>query len=232
VVRVNPKRADLRLSKAQLAVFREHEWLVKRMVKRYGGSCPNIHLDDMLQHGRIALVRGIRSLGPSARNPGALLWLSVRSAAIGFLWGRNRFGSAEARDAAEHLSLDETVGVGEDGSFTRWDLFESDLAELELQSDLPCWNETKVMHELLAAAETLEPRERRFLLLRFGAGQPLQMAARRMGISAVLAKRLQRSGVKKLRAHFAQRGYKPLDQDAPVPNFGNPEGNPRSKRKR
>ena len=101
-----------------------------------------------------------------------------------------------------------------------------------MNSERPFWNQNGVLHELVRAADLLDPRERRLMLLRFGAAQPLQMAARRMGISATLAKRLQRSGVKKLRAHFSSRGYATLADDAPLPKDGNSNGNPRSKRKR
>lgn len=229
---MNPHRSDLRLNPRQLELFDSHLWLIRRAVKRYGRWCTDLHFEDFKQHCRLGLCRAVKNLNVSIREPGAVLWMGVRQAAIGFLFGRSRFGSAEARDAAQHVSLDETVGVGEDGSFTRLDLFESDLAQIEINSERPWRNESAVFYELLRAAENLEPRERRFLLLKFGAGQGLQQAARRMGISTALGKRLQRSGVRKMRAHFAARGYRALAADARIPADGNRNGCPKENRKR
>ena len=100
-----------------------------------------------------------------------------------------------------------------------------ELAEREIAADPGADRLNRRLADLrkaIARLPGLDCRERRALRLRFVLGLDQQAAAARMGFSGAFLKVIVRSGVRKLRAHFASAGALPVT--APLPNHGNENG--------
>jgi RNA polymerase sigma factor (sigma-70 family) len=213
-----PNRTDLRLNRKQQKLFDDHLWLIWRVVKRYGASCPENYFDDMLQHCRVALAYTAATWKPNGHEFGAKAWLRCRDAAREFLRGRKKFGSAAMRNAANlELSLDDVVATENGEEVTRLSRVEVKQADQDYQEGCALRNQEAALVEIAEALKELSPQERCVIQLRFSKGLSRPHIAKRLRLSVPTVNRIQRSAVRQLRRALSARGYPALPETAAIP---------------
>ena len=152
---------------------------------------------------------------------GAYVWPKLCSAARDFLFGRRRFNSAALKNAERHeRAADETISRTNEGEqVTRGERAQQNLAKREVNRNVSDDRHNALLHDLrqaLQKLDTLTSRERKVLQLRYLDGLGLDRIAPKMKLSPVSIKRICRSAIGKLRAHFTHLGS--LSPEAPLPH--------------
>jgi len=212
---MNPHRSSLQLSEEQQQRYDESAHLVTYEVGRYGRFCRPEEHDELAQHARLSLVRvcqgylhlSIERFLPYAR-------MSVRNACRNYCFGRGRLATLRDADTFE-LSENTPVKKNDEDVLTLGQVAENDLARDEGNGDLCHAARLFEIRQAVAELKNLTQRERRLLKLRFIDGLEQQQVAVKLGISVVQSKRVLRSALAKLRAHFAHLGA--LAPDAAIP---------------
>lgn len=188
---------------------------------KYRAGCPQAYQDDMRQHILIALAHWCHQYD-GRMVFGAYVWPKLVSTALEFIHGRRRFGRAALKNAERHeLPGDEPVRVTDEGEeITRGQLAEDKLAKKVVErSSVSDDRHNGVLHDIRLALEeldTLDKRERKVLRLRYLEGLGLDRIAPKLKLSHPTVKRICRSAIGKLRAHFKNIGA--LSPDAPLPH--------------
>ena len=216
-----PKPQSLELTKKHQKLYDANVHLTFWAANRYAYTHPTAARDEVLQACRIGLTRAILK-NDSIRE------MSFTSFAIQMmLWecGKQLFGccagvSATTNARKYELSGDAPVTRRDGGSTTRGVTAEYKQGRKEMQEDHGAFNLAARQQEIREAFNLLSKRERRLLNLKFFRGLDNGELASRLGLSRPTVVRAVRSGIAKLRIHFADQ--KALPPEAPLPPDGGP----------
>lgn len=209
------------MSPQQLELFNKYSWLIFRVRKRYFPQCPDAYKDDLLQCCRIELAKSVLNVDGRYSDPGAYLWLNVRDAARGFLWGRKQYGNAAMRDSAQlECSLEDVIGREDGEDRTRLHLIESDQADREYQHGCARRHQESLLVQIAEALKTLPDTQRRVIELRFIEGLTREAISKKIGLSVPRVTCFQREGIRKLRVLLGNLDYRTLPETAPIPSDG------------
>ena len=214
-----------KLNARQQKLFEEHLWLVDRQsrifLKRQQRFYPR---DEVLQIVREGLWYAAWLYRPPSMPFGMFASKQINWHLNGFYFGQwaHSPGSKASRQAVEYeiQGSSPIAQKPEKDIATVMDLAGDQVASREIAHHP---GDDRKSHVLSQAwnLSTLDARERRVLRLRFDDGLELDLISAKIGFSIPVVKRIQRSAIRKLRAHFESLGYKVLPLDQSIQNSGN-----------
>jgi RNA polymerase sigma factor (sigma-70 family) len=226
-VNSEPELFNRKLNREQRLLFDEHRHLTRRAARKFIGLYPRLSasFEEIEQNALIGLWRACSRFDSSigAFLPFALQRINWHLKAAFF----GRFAGNSAVVNARRYEMQGSAPVIEDGEYTLLDQAEARAAEDELSSAPGKYRLHARLYDIrlaLRSAPGFDKREKRVLYLRFVVGLEVEPLAERIGFSVPVVKRALRSGVRKLRTHFANQGALPIS--APIPNDGNRSGCP------
>jgi RNA polymerase sigma factor (sigma-70 family) len=187
-------------------LFEKNRGLSVHMAVKYARKYPQVILKDLIQECDLALHQAAKTHNPkvpSKKIPGtfipfgpyalrALVWACVHHVRT-------------LRDAPEEISLGNKIR-SQGKQRTLENVLSDEVAEQELQDDIPYLREKERIADLRELIHKLPPLEQRVLKLLYIDGLEGPDVMDKLGINYMAFRNAGLSGIKKLRSHFRKMG--------------------------
>jgi RNA polymerase sigma factor (sigma-70 family) len=216
------------LNAAQQKLFDDHVWIAHRearcFLKRNGRFYPRLEVRSLALEGLWRCAVQFNGTGVF----GAFATQRIRWRLNGYYFGCNKRGEPNSkadRDAAVHeIQGSQPIASPREEVSTVMDLAGDQLGAREIAAEPSDDHLDHVLSEIdlaIRRRDLLDTRERKIIQLRFVEGADLRTIVAKVGVSMPVVKTTIRSGVRKLRTHFASLGYDVLPLDQAIQNSGN-----------